>query len=64
MSDTIYYCTKENNTCVMKNQCKRYLRSNDKSAATLFKVACTKQNNHILFIQDSTEGVKNAKETD
>lgn len=51
----IYYCTQENNTCLKKDNCKRYVEANDKPNATLFKVACTEDNNYILFIKAETE---------
>jgi hypothetical protein len=51
----IYYCTQENNTCLKKDDCKRYVESDGKPNATLFKVACTEDNNYILFIKAETE---------
>lgn len=52
MPDLIYYCTKENNNCPQRNECKRYLDSDSHtSKATLFKAACTDDNNRILFIK-------------
>ena len=52
MSDLIYYCTKENNNCPKHNECERYINSNSyTSKTTLFKNACTDNNNRILFIK-------------
>ena len=63
MPDTIYYCTKENNDCPKRNDCERYLGSDlHTSKTTLFKNACTDDNNRILFIDVSDND--NAKEDD
>lgn len=51
MSDAIYYCTNKNNTCQKKESCKRYLDVDGKNHATLFKMACTENNNYILYIK-------------
>lgn len=52
MSDKIYYCTQENNNCPKKEECKRYMESNnEKCHATLFKVACTEDNNYVLYMR-------------
>lgn len=51
MSDAIYYCTNKNNTCKKKESCKRYLDVDGKNHATLFKMACTENNNYILYIK-------------
>ena len=51
MSDAIYYCTNKNNTCQKKESCKRYLDVDGKNHATLFKIACTENNNYILYIK-------------
>lgn len=52
MSDLIYYCTKEKNDCPKRNDCERYLDSDSHtSKTTLFKTACTDDNNRILFIK-------------
>lgn len=47
----LYFCTKENNTCSKKEECKRYVESDNETTATLFKNACTDENNHVLFIK-------------
>lgn len=51
MADSIYYCVKENNDCIKKDTCKRYIESEDKDKTTLFKMACTENNDYVLFIQ-------------
>lgn len=52
MPDSIYYCTKENNDCSRCNECERYVDSDSHmSKTTLFKNACTDDNNRILFIK-------------
>lgn len=62
MSDKIYYCTQENNDCPKKEECKRYIELKDENRhTTLFKVACTEDNNYILFMKyedGKTEEVK------
>lgn len=60
MSDTIYYCTKENNDCPKRNECERYLDSDSHmSKTTLFKNSCTDDNNRILFIKVEHTDVPN-----
>ena len=52
MPDLSYYCTKENNDCPQRNECERYLNSDSHNCkTTLFKNACTDDNNRILFIE-------------
>ena len=52
MTDSIYYCAKENNDCPRCNECERYINSDSyTSKTTLFKNACTDNNNRILFIK-------------
>lgn len=52
MSDTIYYCIKGNNDCPKQNECERYIDSDAHNCkTTLFKTACTDDNNRILFIK-------------
>ena len=51
----IYYCTKENNTCTKKEECTRYIESEGKDKATLFKMACVKENNYQLFIENKNK---------
>lgn len=54
--DVIYYCSSENNDCVKKNICKRFLHSEDQDKTTLFKTVCTKDNDYILFIKEIENG--------
>ena len=55
----IYYmcCTIENNNCPKKEECKRYLNAKDNSCMTLFKYACTEENDYLLFMkqEETTE---------
>lgn len=66
MVDLIYYCVKENNSCPKRNQCKRYLDSDShKCKSTLYKNACTDDNNRILFIEiENISTDDNTKEDD
>lgn len=68
MPDTIYYCAKENNDCPKHNECERYVNSDSHtSKTTLFKNACTDDNNRILFIKVEYVDVPandNTKESD
>lgn len=68
MSDLIYYCAKENNDCPQCNECERYLNSDAHNCkTTLFKNACTDDNNRILFIEAehiNTSANDNTKESD
>lgn len=50
---TYYCCTKENNTCELKDTCARYLT--DDVGTTLFKVMCTDENKHVLYIKGEEE---------
>ena len=51
MSDKIYYCTQEDNYCPRKEECKRYKEAENQYTATLFKVACTEDNNYVLYMK-------------
>lgn len=56
MSELIYYCTKDKNNCPKKEECKRYIDSENKECCTsLFKVACTENNGYVLFIKKEGE---------
>ena len=52
-----YCCTQENNDCPNKEKCMRYLSAESAPHATLFKYACTEENNYLLFMpkEDTTE---------
>lgn len=54
----IYYCENENNTCPKCEECTRYLESEGKEKATLFKMACTENNDYVLFIKTDKQGEK------
>lgn len=66
MPDLIYYCVKEDNNCPKRNQCKRYLDSDSHNCkSTLYKNACTDDNNRILFIEiENISTDDNTKEDD
>ena len=55
MSDKIYYCTQEDNYCPKKEECKRYMKSENQCTATLFKMAYTEDNDYVLFIKYKEE---------
>ena len=64
MSDLIYYCIESNNDCPRCNECKRYLDSKShNSKTTLFKNACTEDNNRILFIEADKSNTLNKDKT-
>ena len=50
-----YCCTQEDNDCPNKEKCMRYLNAESVPHATLFKYACTEENNYLLFmLKDDT----------
>ena len=55
MFDNIYYCKNENNTCLKKDKCLRYTHAANQPAATLYKRACTENNQYQLFIKKEEE---------
>lgn len=56
MADLIYFCVQDGNDCSKKEECKRYIKSSDdKNKATLFKSACTEENDYHLFIKYTKE---------
>lgn len=57
----IYYmcCTIENNNCPKKEECKRYLNAKDNSCMTLFKYACTEENDYHLFMKQDDNIINN-----
>lgn len=63
MSDSIYYCTQLNNTCVKKEECKRYVECENHNHATLFKAACTENNSYLLFIKCDKEKENNGEQS-
>jgi len=46
-----YCCTQENNDCPNKETCMRYLNAESEPHATLFKYACTEDNNYHLYLK-------------
>lgn len=62
-----YCCTQENNDCTNKETCMRYLNAESAPHATLFKYACTEDNNYHLFMEkedtkDEDDNIENNKE--
>lgn len=53
--DSLYFCKNDGNTCDLKESCRRFLEAEGQAAATLFKAACTKNNNYVLYIQKEGE---------
>lgn len=53
--DSLYFCKNADNTCSLKESCRRFLEAEGQMAATLFKAACTKNNNYVLYIQKEGE---------
>ena len=52
MTDSIYYCEKKNNSCPKREECNRYVYSDDREyKATLYKAACTENNAYVLFVK-------------
>ena len=46
-----YCCTQEDNDCPNKETCMRYLSAESAPHATLFKYACTEDNNYHLYLK-------------
>lgn len=47
-----YCCTQENNDCPKKETCMRYINAETEPHATLYKYACTEDNNRYLYIKN------------
>lgn len=59
MAELVYYCKKENNACPKREECKRYMESDDKECiSTLFKCSCTESNNFLLYMKYDKEDDK------
>lgn len=58
MNNKIYYCTQEDNYCPKKEECKRFIEAENQDTATLFKVACTENNNYVLFMNYEKDNEK------
>ena len=48
----IYCCNDDNNDCPHRESCKRYIHSSGNKSSTLYKSACTEDNNYKLYIKD------------
>lgn len=59
--DSLYFCKNDDNTCDLKESCRRFLEAEGQMTATLFKSACTKNNNYVLYIQKEGEEENYAK---
>ena len=46
-----YCCTQTNNDCPNKEKCMRYLNAESAPHATLYKYACTGENDYQLFME-------------
>lgn len=62
-----YCCTQENNNCSNKESCMRYLNAESEPHTTLYKYACTEENNYHLYMKkESTknedDNIENNKE--
>jgi hypothetical protein len=56
MNRAVYYCRQENNTCPKREQCERFVNADKtENKTSLFKIACTEQNNFILFMKHQLE---------
>ena len=53
--DSLYFCKNDGNTCDLKESCRRFIEAEGQIAATLFKAACIKDNNYVLYIQKEGE---------
>lgn len=64
-----YCCTHDNNDCINKENCMRYLSAESEPHTTLYKYACTEDNNYLLYINkeenktNDTEENNNEEET-
>ena len=65
MNNKIYYCTQENNYCPKKEECKRFIEAENQDTATLFKVACTEDNDYVLFMKhkENNEDIEKENES-
>lgn len=50
-----YCCTHKNNNCPNKERCMRYLNAEADPHATLYKYACTEENEYLLFMAKAEE---------
>ena len=61
-----YCCIQENNNCPNKESCMRYLNADSEPHTTLFKYACTEENNYHLYMKKDDDNIiiTNDKEND
>lgn len=62
-----YCCTQENNDCPNKETCMRYLNAESAPHATLYRYACTEDNNYHLYMEQESKDdniINNNKEND
>ena len=52
-----YCCTQDNNDCVNKENCMRYLNADSEPHTTLFKYACTEENNYHLYMKKDDDNI-------
>ena len=50
-----YCCTRKNNDCPNKEKCMRYLNAESEPHATLYKYACTEDNNYHLYMKQDED---------
>ena len=55
-------CTQEDNECPKREECRRYLNTNEGTDWTLFKYMCTEDNDYHLFMEKEDENIINNKE--
>lgn len=59
-----YCCTQENNDCPNKETCMRYLNAESAPHATLFKYACTEDNNYHLYLKKDEDIIETTDSDD
>ena len=62
-----YCCTQENNNCPNKETCMRFLNAESEPHTTLYKYACTEENNYHLYMKkentkNEDDNIENNKE--
>jgi len=62
-----YCCTQENNNCPNKETCMRFLNAESEPYTTLYKYACTEENNYHLYMKkentkNEDDNIENNKE--
>lgn len=59
-----YCCTQEDNDCPNKETCMRYLNAESAPHATLFKYACTEDNNYHLYLKKDEDIIETTDSDD